>query len=63
MNCEETYFIETLKVISKLIMHHFNDTETQWTYRGPWAFYFLFELVLNVSWYGTGGNLDDWWIQ
>ena len=20
-------------------MHHFNETETQWTYRGPWAFY------------------------
>ena len=22
-------------------MHHFNETETQWTYRGPWAFYLL----------------------
>ena len=21
-------------------MHHFNETETQWTDRGPWAFYF-----------------------
>ena len=20
-------------------MHHFIETETQWTYRGPWAFY------------------------
>ena len=22
-------------------MHHFNETETQWTDRGPWAFYFV----------------------
>ena len=22
-------------------MHHFNETEAQWTYRGPWAFYFI----------------------
>ena len=22
-------------------MHHFKETETQWTYRGPWAFYFV----------------------
>ena len=21
-------------------MHHFNETGTQWTDRGPWAFYF-----------------------
>ena len=28
------------KFFQKLIMHHFNETETQWTYRGPWAFYF-----------------------
>ena len=24
-------------------MHHFNEAETQWTYRGPWAFYFYFD--------------------
>ena len=23
---------------SNLIMHHFNETETQWTYQGPWVF-------------------------
>ena len=28
-------------------MHHFNETETQWTYRGPWAFY-LGKVVLDV---------------
>ena len=22
-------------------MHHFNETGTQWTDRGPWAFYFF----------------------
>ena len=26
-------------------MHHFNETETQWTDRGPWAFHFA------VHWY------------
>ena len=24
-------------------MHHFNETETQWTYRGSWAFYYKFK--------------------
>ena len=31
--------IKWMTIISKLIMYHFKETETQWTDRGPWAFY------------------------
>ena len=54
-------------------MHHFNETETQWTYRGPWAFYFNLLLLLTFMkhtiytpkqklWYGIiigGTNLSQ----
>ena len=26
-------------------MHHFNETETQLTYRGPWAFYYSQHII------------------
>ena len=30
-----------IKWMTKFFKTHFNETETQWTYRGPWAFYLL----------------------
>ena len=27
-------------------MHHFNETETQWTDRGPWAFYLSYHISI-----------------
>ena len=37
-------------------MHHFKETETQWTYRGPWAFYSIIHRPGND--HGTADGLS-----